>query len=217
MTFKSYLKLDRKKVLDGCMFRHFHGRDDLNMDKYDKIRNAYNNTIEEFLPLKPIKDDGELEIEVYVHTLENDPLQKLAVENNKTEFIKDENDFEEYLECHFINKKFEGHPQKDLKFWGGNGDDKNDCPEGHYNVNYNGYQEYFGMGMTDWDKLLDLNVVIRDNVPEDMTPEKIVGEIMWELTFNGFTQEKMVEFRDDLQQRSDDLKSGKTKGIPSKT
>ena len=69
-------------------------------------------------------------------------------------------------------------PPKGLKPWGG----KNP-PKGHYNCNANKFNQYFSFGYTEWHKLIDTEVRY-DNT---LTESQVLAEILWELTFNGWT------------------------------
>jgi len=92
-------------------------------------------------------------------------------------------------------------PPKNLEPWGCVGDEE--APEGHYNLNEEKYNKYFGYGLTPWNELIDTEII---NEIEELKDYEILAEILCELTFYGWTQQKQEEFSDMLEERMDQVK-----------
>ena len=95
-------------------------------------------------------------------------------------------------------------PEKGLKPWGG----KNP-PKGYYNCNADKHNERFAFGYTSWSKLIDTTVTVWT---DKLKWWEVLAEILWELTFNGFTEKDCEKFNSMLEKRLDeslkDIKSG---------
>lgn len=113
---------------------------------------------------------------------------------------------EQYLVASFENSNYE-IPPKDLKPWGGRIDSDNQIPEGYYNTNEEKYNKYFSFSFNLWNEIIDTNVINNQGL-DDVT---LVGEIILEATFNGFTQQKIKESSIELERRSNELESVKMK------
>ena len=100
------------------------------------------------------------------------------VEETTDSFIQETE--KKYIDVCFLNPRYVA-PDKDLKPWGG----KNP-PPGHYNCNLNKYNRTFAAGWTRWSKIIDTPIII--DVP-NCSIEKAVAEIIWEMTFYGWTEE----------------------------
>jgi hypothetical protein len=81
-------------------------------------------------------------------------------------------------------------PSEGLKAWGC--ENGGDPPEGYYDCNADKHQEFFAISFVEWNKLIDTEVILGDNV-KDMPIDSIVAEILWELTFYGWTQKQQKE------------------------
>jgi hypothetical protein len=117
-----------------------------------------------------------------------------------------------YVDVCFLNPKYEA-PAKGLKPWGGK------PPEGHYNCNLNKHSQYFAFGWTPWSKIIDTPVELHRSVKK-LSPEAILGEILWELTFNGWSEEdaekKGKEILSRCEEAKKDIKEGKFVELPPK-
>jgi hypothetical protein len=72
-------------------------------------------------------------------------------------------------------------PPAGLKPWGCN---KGEAPpEGHYDANADCYAPAFAIGFCPRAELVDRPVVVE---PEALAPERVLAEILWEITFYGF-------------------------------
>ena len=113
-----------------------------------------------------------------------------------------------YADVCFLNPKYVA-PPKGTKPWGG----KN-APKGHYNCNLNKYNRTFAAGWTPWSKIIDTPIVNEANYPL----EKVVAEILWEMTFYGWTEEKVntnvKAITGKIKESVKEVKEGKCIEIP---
>ena len=118
-------------------------------------------------------------------------------------------DKKKYADVCFKNPKYVA-PAKGLKPWGGK------PPEGYYNCNLNKHNEYFAAGMTAWSKLIDTPILNEANY----SLERVVAEILWEMTFYGWTEKKVEqrteEIGDLIKKSKKDVEEGKYIEIPPK-
>jgi hypothetical protein len=110
---------------------------------------------------------------------------------------KDICDKHKYVSVYLINPKYV-KPPKGLKPWGAIKGEK--VPKGHYNINADKYNKKFAFGFTSWSKIID-TPVIADNSVKHLSTNAILGEILWELTFYGWSEEKHKESMDKLEER----------------
>lgn len=89
-------------------------------------------------------------------------------------------DKHKYPDVCFLNPDYVA-PRKGLKPWGG----KNP-PKGHYNCNLKKHSQTYAMGFTSWSKIIDTPVINEGGFSND----QLVAEILWELTFYGWTEKK---------------------------
>lgn len=128
---------------------------------------------------------------------------------------KDPVDKKKYVEVCLLNPNFVA-PEKGLKPWG--------CkkgqipPKGYYNVNDNCYSKYFALGFTAWSKLIDTPVIIEKSVK--LHPYEVLGEILWELTFYGWSEKQhekeIAKITNRLKQSMKEIKKGKYIELPPK-
>lgn len=120
-------------------------------------------------------------------------------------------DKHKYPDVCFLNPRYV-KPPKGFKPWGGN---KN-LPPKHYNCNLNKYNRTFAMGFTPWSKIIDTPIVNDAKYPM----EKVIAEILWELTFYGWTEEKCndksEEIKGCLDKAMKEIKEGKCIELPPK-
>ena len=98
-----------------------------------------------------------------------------------------------YLDVVFVNPNYEAPPEG-AKPWGGDYKVKDDAPEGYYNCNWENYSQYFGLGLTNWNEMIDSSV----EKPDNDSWEEAIAVILWEMTFYGWTSERIEEFREEL-------------------
>lgn len=125
-----------------------------------------------------------------------------------------ENSHKDYIDVSILNNKYVKPFPVSLRPWGGNNDEENDAPEGHYNVNWDGYHRTFGLGFGEWGKSIFGPVFVEDERVFALSnnPVKIVAEILYELTFHGLTQNAQALRLQELERRVADIKSGEEKG-----
>jgi hypothetical protein len=75
--------------------------------------------------------------------------------------------------------------------------DPDDQPFWDVSCTKRGDPERYGLDLEPWEKWLAIRVP--DSLLEKMTPAEIVAHCVWEMTFYGFTQEKIAEFRTELE------------------
>jgi hypothetical protein len=116
-----------------------------------------------------------------------------------------------YPDVCFLNPKYVAPPEGH-KPWGGN---KN-MPSKHYNCNLNKHNEIFAMGFTPWSKIIDTPVVNRGG----FSNEQLLAEILWELTFYGWTEKKVdtkiKEIKGNINEAMKQVKEGKCVKLPAK-
>jgi len=122
-------------------------------------------------------------------------------------------DKKKYPDVCFLNKSYVA-PKKGLKPWGGKRGEK--VPKGYYNANLSKHSKYFAAGMTPWSKVIDTPIVNEAGY----SLEKIVAEILWEMTFYGWTEKKVEnkcnEISGRINEAMKDIKEGKFVEIPPK-
>ena len=112
-----------------------------------------------------------------------------------------------YLDVVFVNLNYIAPPEG-AKAWGGDCKTKDDAPEGHYNCNWDNHNQYFGLGLTPWSEMIDCTV----EKPDTISWEEAIAIILWEMTFYGWTSEKMEEFREELNNRHNKYLEAKENG-----
>jgi len=97
---------------------------------------------------------------------------------------------EVFIEVCLLNHNYEP-PEKGLKPWGGD-----PVPAGHYNYNLDKHNKFFSIGPADWNKYIDTPVI---NKVKNLSLEGQVAEILWELTFWGFTNKQVKQKGKNLE------------------
>jgi len=119
-------------------------------------------------------------------------------------------DKKKYADVCFLNSKYVA-PAKGLKPWGG----KNP-PKGHYNCNDDKHSRTFATGWTPWSKIIDTPIINEAKFHLD----KVVAEILWEMTFYGWTEEKVNDrvevISGKLKEALKEVKQGKCITLPPK-
>lgn len=97
-------------------------------------------------------------------------------------------------------------PAKGLKPWGSSRGEK--VPEGYYNCNSNRHNKFFAFGSTKWSELIDTEII---NTTQ-YSNERILAEILWELTFYGWSEKKVEQTWKGISKRvkeaKNDIKNG---------
>jgi len=120
-------------------------------------------------------------------------------------------DKKKYIDVCFLNPDYIA-PKKGLLPWGG----KNP-PKGHYNCNDNKHSKEFAAGFTPWSKIIDTPIINKTKY----SLERVVAEILWEITFYGFSEQKVKSTVSKLYKSLDksikEVKSGKCITLPKKS
>jgi hypothetical protein len=93
-------------------------------------------------------------------------------------------DKQKYIQVSLLNPRYV-EPPAGLKPWGGGPGQK--IPEGYYNCNAVKHNRLFAFGPVKWSEIIDTPVI--NNIK--YSNEKILAEILWELTFYGWTEKKV--------------------------
>jgi hypothetical protein len=139
-----------------------------------------------------------------------DILNEKKIENNNNLILTLVN---EDVYVHILNKNFVEEPDYSKKMWGGNFEDKNDCPEGHININWDGYQKYYAVGWKDFQNIIFNEILIEDDCWEkiDRNIHKAMAEVTFELTFYGIESKERKMFDDKINDSLQDIKLNKLK------
>jgi hypothetical protein len=119
-----------------------------------------------------------------------------------------------YADVCFLNPKYV-EPTKGLKPWGCT--KKNPKPpKGHYDCNANKHSKHFAAGWTPWSKIIDNPIINEGNY----SLERVVAEILWEITFYGWTEDIAKKSVSNLKKRLEsalkEIKDGKCIELPAK-
>lgn len=132
----------------------------------------------------------------------------LLVRNNVDPFDK-----QTYIDVCLLNPKYV-EPPKGKQPWGCKRGQK--PPKGKYNANDGKYSRYFSLMGIRWSKIIDTKVVNEAGASN----EECVARILWELTFDGWTEEKAAEktsfIFDRIKEAEKDIKEGKCITLPPK-
>lgn len=164
------------------------------------------NSVDNILAaLAEIEEDGKTD--GYVEVIEE--LLALPVNNDEKihPFIvtmcgPDEINDEAFVDVSIKNLDYEGERPEGLRPWGGKPDDKHDAPEGYYNINYDNYHQCFGILFQDRKELIDAPVI--DEV--GLSDVELVAQILWEITFYGFTEDQLKETQDEIVGSAEEAK-----------
>lgn len=66
---------------------------------------------------------------------------------------------------------------------------KEKVPTGHYDCNADKHNKFFAVGFTSWNNIIDSEIIISIKI----SLEKAIAELLWELTFYGWTNKKVKE------------------------
>ena len=118
-------------------------------------------------------------------------------------------DGESYPDVSLLNTKAVP-PPKGLRPWGGK------PRKGYYNCNLSKYSPHFAFGYTSWSKIVDTPVINRARLKN----HELLAVILWELTFNGWTEEQcndsMQMLKEKLDEARKDIKAGRCIVLPKK-
>ena len=185
-----------KSVNLSEVYRYLAEKD--NSDE-NSSKNAYSKVVEKLISFTEVSTKTKIlvnyKIDLMLDYLKNNPDKRTQYDSTDIEDYK-------YIDVSLTNPNFEHLPDYSLKPWGGSSDSKNDCPDGYYNVNYDGYQKFFAVGNVNWGEFSNMEVVSEIGVPDHV----IAAEILWELTFYGFSEKDQDEFWDGLKKSTQKMK-----------
>lgn len=127
------------------------------------------------------------------------------------EMFAEEGEPQVYIDVCLRNKNYI-EPDEGLKPWGGDCEDRYDAPEGHYNINWNDYNERFSVSMP-WRVVVNLEAEFDDSL-NGYELENILAEFLWEVTFDGFEERSYQSMRKNLEEVRDRIDSGEEECIP---
>lgn len=122
----------------------------------------------------------------------------------------------DFVDVCFKNPKYVA-PKRGLKPWGCRKGQK--PPKGHYNVNSDKHNKYYAFGWTPWSKIIDTPIVVEGKAKK-LPVSAVLGEILWEMTFYGWTEEKCdtrgKEIQGKIKDAEEDIKKGNFVELPPK-
>lgn len=120
-------------------------------------------------------------------------------------------DKKKYVDVCLLNTRYV-KPPKGAQPWGGVRGKK--MPKGKYNCNLNMYNRCFSLMGTPWSKLIDTSIVNEAKC----SLEEALARLLWELTFDGWTEEKAKEktafIMDRIKEAEKEIKAGKCVTLP---
>ncbi len=129
--------------------------------------------------------------------------------------VREQTDFLDkikYLDVSYLNPNYVA-PKAGLKPWGGMGKNPK-IPKGHYNCNADKHNKTFAAGWTPWSKVIDTPIINETKYPI----ERVVAEILWEMTFYGWTESRAKDsvksLKGRLKSALKEIKDGKCVEIP---
>lgn len=117
-------------------------------------------------------------------------------------FVDDAEDWydqHKYIDVSLLNPRYVA-PSIGLKPWGGAPGQT--VPKGYYNCNAIKHNKRFAFGFVKWSELIDTSVI--NNT--DRSNDQILGEILWELTFYGWTEKRVEKTWNVIDQRVKEAK-----------
>jgi len=109
-----------------------------------------------------------------------------------------------YLDASLLNKDYV-RPYPPGEPFGGDCDNEDDHPEGCYNVNWKGYQEVYGFGLSPWKDVIYCTIEVDPELTQKRMLEAIYACVFWELTFYG-TEEESTTLSETLQEMVETFK-----------
>lgn len=109
-----------------------------------------------------------------------------------------------YYHVDLLNLKYQEPPSGTLAWHGSN------PPKGYYNANLLKYNKFFALLGSDWTSLINSNVVV-DQSAENTNNEVLLAEILWEISFFGFTEKNVNKFIKKLEKSAKEVKKSVSK------
>jgi hypothetical protein len=200
MTLRqALLEVDLNKVYKLIHKKNLKNVAECDRPQLNTVINQYSKVVEELLSLKCHKS---YKYPWYIK-YEEDWYQTYCKEHNE----KYDGDGKYISVClynpHYVK------PDSSLKPYGRMKKEK--IPKGHYDCNADKHQEFFAAGFTSWNNVIDSEVIISIKISR----ERAIAELLWELTFYGWTNKKVKEnckkLQDSLEESLKNMESGKSK------
>jgi len=200
MTLREALQtVDLNKVYKLIHKKNLKYATECDRPKLETVANQYSKVVAELLALKPHKP---YKYPWYIKYQE-DWYEKYCKEHGKT-YDGDGR----YINVCLYNPDYV-KPDPSLKPYGRIKKEK--FPAGHYDCNADKHNEFFAAGFTSWNNVIDSEIICFIKIPL----EKAIAELLWELTFYGWSNKdvkrNMNNLKDRLEEALDDMKSGKSK------
>jgi len=116
-----------------------------------------------------------------------------------------------YIDVYLRNRRYV-NPPSGATPWGGVCGQK--IPKGKYNANLAKYNQRYSLMGIRWSKLIDTSIEIK----AECSLETAIAHLLWNLTFDGWTEEKSVENSEKLTARliksTKEIKDGKCITLP---
>lgn len=109
-----------------------------------------------------------------------------------------------YYSVSLLNTKYEAPPKGKKAWYGAN------CPPGHYNANLDKHSRLFAVMGDDWTALVNADVVV-DKTAQSASTEQLIAEILWEITFHGFSEKQAKQFLNKLKKSVKTLETTSSK------
>ncbi len=160
---------------------------------------------------KPAVAQTEFNYSRVVKELMSKPRTKAYSMKIHLRVVKDIMSKEDFIDVCLLNPKYV-KPPKGAKPWGGRRGMK--VPKGKYNVNLNKHNLHFSLMGIRWSKLIDTPITNKAGCSN----EEAVARILWELTFDGWTEEKVAEktafIMARIKEAEKEIKRGKCVTLP---
>lgn len=210
MTLRDALKIvnlnGKNGVYEYILKKESDGEPINKIPSLEQITNNYSKVINELLALEHNKP--------YAMSWYVQYQKDWYYEHCKKKHIKYDGK-KKYIGVCFLNHNYEA-PKKGLKPWGGDGSNST-IPNGHYDCNAEIHNKFYGCGFEDWNKIIDTPII---NTIKKLKLEGVVAEILWELTFYGWTnktvKKKTSKIKKDLETAVKQIKLEKGKSLTLK-
>lgn len=191
----NYTNLVKELAILEDMYSESTNKEELN-DILLAGRHIYETFFNEVLSM--VKDDSR-----FAHNL----IIQYVIQDNLVRISKhwDQRESDGYFDVRLLNSRFvEEYPNDNNKYWGGKEEDKHDCPDGFYNINWYGYQKYYAIGWSNFESFVFEDVLVEEKCFELLEHDihKVMAHITLELTFYGINQEERHKFEDKIKSRS---------------
>ena len=200
MTLRQALQtVDLNKVYKFIYKKNLKNIAECDRPQLEQVVNNYSKVVEELLALKPHKP---YKYPWYIK-YEDDWYKTYCKEHNE----KYDGDGKYISVClfnpHYVKPDPSLKPYSRIK--------KEKIPKGHYDCNADKHNKFFSAGFTSWNNIIDSQIIISIKI----SLERAIAELLWELTFYGWTNKTVKEnckkLQDSLEESLKNMESGKSK------